>query len=163
VTTKYQPKAKLMSIMHKYRYVTFTSFIFGLLIIAPIHGDSDVLHGASDLYGVWETTEYNIGGTKLPLKGLMIITPDYFIGTTIFDSDGDGKLDANANSGPIAVEDGTIKLLQWMQLHWRSGGEGHFLKEDVPEDINYTIEENRLIFHFPSGNKYISERLSGLN
>ncbi|MFT5351373.1 MAG: hypothetical protein ACI909_000936 [Planctomycetota bacterium] len=122
-----------------------------------------VAHSDDDLYGTWGPSEYIVNGKLTPLRGIMIITPDYFVGNTIFDADGDGEPDANANSGPIVVVNGTIKLQQWMQLHWRSNGEGHFLKEDVPEDIKYTIEENRLIFHFPSGNKYISERLSGID
>ncbi len=112
------------------------------------------------LYGVWKTVEYQIGSTILPLEGLMIITPKYFISNTVFDADGDGHPDANANSGPITIEDGKIKLLQWMQLHWRSDGKGHFLNTGIPEDIVYTVDGCRLIFHFPTGNKYISERLS---
>ena len=125
-----------------------------IFAITPVYGDERV-------YGVWNTVEYNIAGSVVPMKGLMIITPGYFISNTVFDADGDGKPDANANSGSITIEDGKIKMQQWMQLHWRSNGEDHFLKEDIPEDINYTVEDNRLIFHFPSGNAYISERLSG--
>lgn len=139
----------------------FRSLRFGLwallLVCSAAFGSDEEMP-----YGVWKTTEYHIDGTVLPLDGLMIITPGYFIGNTTFDADGDGELDANANSGPITVEDGKIRLLQWMQLHWRSSGDGHFLKEDVPEDINYSVEDNRLIFHFPSGNKYVSVRLSHL-
>ena len=71
------------------------------------------------LYGAWSPLEYNIGGESVPLRGIMIITPHYFVGNTTFDADGDGVLEANANSGPITVENGVIKMLQWMQLHWR--------------------------------------------
>ena len=70
----------------------------------------------------------------------------------------------------MTVEDGVIKLMQWMQLHWRpkegSGNfsnpnnpVGNFLRIDIPEEIHYTIEGDKLIFHFPSGNKYISQRV----
>ena len=111
------------------------------------------------LYGTWNPIEYNIGGEVTALRGIMIITSDYFVGNTTFDADGDGILEANANSGPITIENGVIKMIQWMQLHWREKEpEGHFLRIDIPEDINYTVEGDRLIFHFPSGNKYISER-----
>ncbi len=120
-----------------------------------------IAHADDDLYGVWEPIEYNIAGEALPLRGVMIITPGYFVGNTTFDIEGDGVLEANANSGPITVENGVIKLMQWMQLHWRvNDHEGHFLREDIPEEIHYTISEDRLFFHFPSGNTYISQRLS---
>jgi len=111
------------------------------------------------LYGVWEPIEYRVAGETIPLRGLMIVTPGYFAGKTTFDMDGDGARDANANAGPIEIRDGTIHLQQWMQLHWRSAGDGSFLKEDVPEDIPYEIDGDRLTFHFPSGNSYLSRRL----
>lgn len=133
-----------------------------LYLLCLISFLSNTAYADERVYGVWKTIEYNVGSKVVPLKGLMIIVPGYFIGNTLFESDGDGQLDANANSGPITIENGTIRMLQEMQLHWRSNGEGHFLKEDIPEDINYTVEGDRLIFHFPSGNKYISERLSGV-
>lgn len=139
------------------------TFLTALLAVGVLQACA-VTPNESDnpLYGVWETVEYNIVGTPVPLKGIMIITPGWFVGNVTFDADGDGIQDANANSGPIVVEGNVIKLMQWMQLHWRSAGNDHFLKEGVPEDINFTIEGNRLIFHFPSGNRYISERLRDL-
>ena len=97
------------------------------------------------------------------------MTPGYFVSNVTFDIEGDGILEGNANSGPMTVENGVIKLTQWMQLHWRPGKEadfsnpvnpdGNFLRIDIPEDINYTIEGDKLIFHFPSGNKFISIRV----
>ena len=142
--------------MNKKLVIPLLSFIFGFISPGQTYADDAV-------YGVWKTLKYDIGDEAIPLKGLMIIAPGYFIGNTIFDVDGDGKPDANANSGPITIKDGKIKITQWMQLHWRSGKEGHFLKENIPEDIDYTVEGNRLIFHFPSGNRYISERLGNLS
>ena len=118
------------------------------------------VYSDDDLYGAWSPLKYNIGGEAVPLRGIMIITPNYFVGNTTFDTDGDGVFEANANSGPITVENGVIKMIQWMQLHWRENDpEEHFLRIDIPEDIVYSVEGDRLIFHFPSGNKYISERV----
>jgi hypothetical protein len=112
------------------------------------------------LYGTWRTVEYTLGGRAVPLRGLMIITPRYIVGNTIFDEDGDGTPEANANAGSIEVAGGVIRILQWMQLHWRPNEpQAHFLREDVIEEIPYAIEGGRLIFRFPSGNRYVSERL----
>lgn len=123
-----------------------------------------------NLYGTWEPLEYKMGEDSLPLRGVMVITPGYFVGNTTFDIEGDGVLEANANSGPITVEDGKMHLIQWMQLHWRGleaapdfsnpeNPQGTFLRIDIPEEIVYTIDDDYLIFHFPSGNQYISKRL----
>ena len=127
--------------------------MFYLLMVPSVYSDDD-------LYGVWSPFEYNLGGEAVSLRGIMIITPNYFVGNTTFDADGDGVIEANANSGPITIENGVIKMIQWMQLHWRENDpEEHYLGIDIPEDIVYTVEGDRLIFHFPSGNKYISERV----
>lgn len=132
---------------------TICAFVL-LALVAPV-GQAD-----EDLYGVWSPVEYVIGDKVYPLRGLMIFTPNYFVANTTFDLDEDGVLEANANSGSLTVENGTLKLDQWMQLHWREHEpEGHFLRVDVPENIDYTIEGDQLIFHFPSGNRYISKRL----
>lgn len=113
-----------------------------------------------DIYGVWKPTTYLNAGKELPVQGIMIITPEYFVANTTFDFDEDGVPEANANSGPITIEDGVIKLTQWMQLHWRvNSTDENFLRINVPEDIQYTIEDDRLVFHFSTGNKYISERM----
>lgn len=127
-------------------------FMLFFILISAAHSDED-------LYGTWIPLQYNLGDKVLDLRGIMIITPNYLVANTTFDTDGDGVLEANANSGPIIVENNTIKLNQWMQLHWRQKDlEGNFLRVDIPEDIIYSIEGDRLIFNFPSGNKYISER-----
>lgn len=113
-----------------------------------------------DIYGVWRTTEYRIAGKEVQLNGLMIIEPGFLIANTTFDSNGDGILEANANSGPMVIDDGRIKLLQWMQLHWRPTQPAeNFLRENVAEEIPYEIKGDRLIFNFPSGNSYTSERI----
>lgn len=120
---------------------------------------ASLAHADDDLYGVWKPTTYKIDGKDHPIKGIMIITPNYFVANTTFDLNEDGILEANANSGPLTIENGTIKVNQWMQLHWRQDDPAeNYLRVNVPEDINYTIDGNQLIFHFPTENKYISER-----
>lgn len=135
----------------KIRHIAFLMILTSM--ISSVSADEDI-------YGVWEPTTYLNAGKELPVRGIMIITPEYFVANTTFDFDEDGVLEANANSGPITVEDGVIKLNQWMQLHWRTNvPDENFLRINVPEDIKYTIEGDRLIFHFVTGNKYISKRV----
>lgn len=112
------------------------------------------------LYGTWQTTHYNINGTDHDMKGLMIITPTYFIANTIFNIGDQTAPSANANSGPYVIEDGKIVITQWMQLHWRPNDENeNFLTQGVVEEIPYRFEDGNLIFFFPSGNRYVSRRL----
>ena len=135
--------------------MSFVVFLLAPLLIQPAKAQTD-----ERLYGTWHPVTYEVAGRPTPVEGLMVITKGYFIGNITFDQDGDGVLEANANCGPISVEDGRIKIVQWMQLHWRENDpEGNFLAEGVPEEVEYTIEDERLVFHFPSGNRYISERL----
>jgi hypothetical protein len=112
------------------------------------------------LYGTWQTTHYNLNGTDYEMAGLMIITPSYFIGNTIFTIGDQTAPSANANSGPYVIIDGKIVITQWMQLHWRPNDEKeNFLTQGVVEEIPYRFEDGNLIFFFPSGNRYVSRRL----
>jgi hypothetical protein len=93
-----------------------------------------------------------------------MITPDYLMSNTVFNADGDSSPDANANSGAIRLEGNTIVMEQWMQLHWRTAdSNGNFLTQGDVERIPYRLENDLLIFEFPSGNRYIAERLAYLS
>lgn len=115
------------------------------------------------LYGTWEPKTYIIQGVEYQLSGLMIITPGYMSANTIFKLSEESPGDANANAGPYELEGNTMVLDQWMQLHWRplhqDNVKEHFLTQGVIEEIPFEVKGNQLIFSFPSGNKYISERL----
>jgi len=112
------------------------------------------------LYGTWQTTHYNLDGKDHEMTGLMIITPAYFVGNTIFTIGDQANPSANANSGPYILKDGKIVVTQWMQLHWRPHDEKeNFLTQGVVEEIPYRFEDGNLIFFFPSGNRYVSRRL----
>jgi len=112
------------------------------------------------LYGAWKPIIYNVQGVDHPMDGLILITPNYFSANTLFSLSDDTAGDANANAGPYEAVNGKIVISQWMQLHWRPGApEENFLSRDEVEEIPYKIENEYLIFVFPSGNKYISERL----
>lgn len=116
--------------------------------------------GDEFLYGTWKPVTYIYRGIEYPMSGLMIITPRYFSANTIFKLSNTSAADANANAGPYELVDNKIVLNQWMQLHWRpTEPDQNFLAQEVVEEIPYEIQGSRLIFTFPSGNKYISEKL----
>jgi len=116
------------------------------------------------LYGTWKPQTYVVGGKEYQLSGLMIIRPGYMSANTIFRLEEKSPGDANANAGSFELKGNTIIIDQWMQLHWRplhaDDSKQHFLAQNVPEEVRYEIVGNRLIFSFPSGNQYISERLT---
>lgn len=147
-------------LMHRSLFVSLVvSIIFlplyGVVTLAGEGNTSD-----DRLYGTWQTTHYYINGTDHDVTGLMIITPTYFIGNTIFNIEDQAAPSANANSGPYVIEDGKIVITQWMQLHWRPNDENeNFLTQGVVEEIPYRFEDGNLIFFFPSGNRYVSRRL----
>ena len=97
------------------------------------------------------------------MTGLMIITPKYMSSNTLFRLSEDSPGDANINIGPYELKGNRLILNQWIQLHWRpllqDNSEEHFLARDIPEEIPFEIKHDKLIFSFPSGNSYISERL----
>jgi hypothetical protein len=113
------------------------------------------------LIGTWKPVSYTINGVKHDMRGLMIITPQYFMANTVFESSPGVWKGANANSGPYTLDGSNIVLTQWMQLHYRGehvqDPKETFLTEGVVEKINYTIENGNLVFNFPSGNHYVSE------
>jgi hypothetical protein len=123
----------------------------------------DVVATDKRLLGTWKPTSYTINGVKHDMRGLMIITPKYFMANTVFESSPGVWKGANANSGPYTLEGSNIVLTQWMQLHYRGehveDPKETFLTEGVVEKINYSIENGTLVFNFPSGNHYLSERI----
>jgi hypothetical protein len=116
-----------------------------------------------DLIGTWKPINYTVAGVPHKMRGLMIITPKFFMANTIFETSPGVWRGANANSGPYVIQDGKLVLTQWMQLHFRgeqlTDPKETFLKEGVVEKIKYRFENGRLVFDFPSGNHYVSERL----
>lgn len=112
-----------------------------------------------DLLGAWKTVSYTLSGVEYPLEGLMIFTPKYYSANTMFE-DQNGEVMANANAGPYRVQNGTILFEQWMQLHFRpSDPEENFVRKGPDEESEYRIEGDRLFIIFPSGNRYVLERL----
>ena len=136
------------------------------LAVASLAVGCDSNHGGDDgpddaVFGVWRAVSYEIQGVEYEQDGFIMITPGYLMSNTVFDADGDGSLDANANSGPIKFEGNTIVIEQWMQLHWRTADPAeNFLDQGAVERIPYRLENDLLIFEFPSGNRYVAERLA---
>jgi hypothetical protein len=116
------------------------------------------------VFGVWRAVSYEIQGIEHEQDGLIMIAPGFLMSNTVFNADGDSSLDANANSGPIRFEGNTIVIEQWMRLHWRTADTaGSFLDQGAVERIPYRLENNLLIFEFPSGNRYVAERLAHIS
>ena len=147
-------------LMHRGFFVTMVALIIVLPLNVAVTQAGEGNTSDERLYGTWQTTHYNINGTDHDMEGLMIITPTYFIGNTIYNIEGQAAPNANANSGPYVIEDGKIVITQWMQLHWRPQDEKeNYLTQGVVEEIPYRFEDGNLIFFFPSGNSYVSRRL----
>lgn len=136
---------------------------YTLILILGFLGTSAFAGQDNPLYGVWKPVTYIIQGVEYPLTGLMIITPGYMSANTVFKFSEDSPGDANANAGPYVLEGNKMVLNQWMQLHWRPlhqhNPKEHFLAQNIPEEIPFEVKGDQLIFSFPSGNKYISERI----
>jgi hypothetical protein len=132
--------------------------LFAVLTLLNTHAQS----GEADrrLYGVWRISDYIVQGVSHKARGLVNITPKYFLADAVFDFDDDAHLSANANSGPYHVKDGKIVLEQEIQLHWRPGQKENenFLRQNVEETFAYQFDNGRLLFLFPSGNRYVLER-----
>ena len=115
------------------------------------------------LLGVWKTLTYVVEGVEHPLDGLFLFTERHFSANVFFRLSGGEKDDSNANAGTYRVEGDTLTFEQQVQIHIRPGDEQEpiFYGKDVDEAAKYRIEDdgNRLLVLFPSGNRYICERI----
>jgi hypothetical protein len=147
-------------LMRRGLFVSLVVSIMALPLYVLVAQAGEEITSDDRLYGTWQTTQYNLNGTDHDMDGLMIITPSYFMGNTIFNIEEHAAPSANANSGPYVIKDGKIVITQWMQLHWRPDDEKeNYLTQGVVEKIPYRFEDGNLIFFFPSGNRYVSHRL----
>jgi hypothetical protein len=67
----------------------------------------------------------------------------------------------NANAGTYRTKGNKLIFMQQVQAHIRPGDEKEpiFYGKGVEEAARYAVEDKKLIITFPSGNRYISERL----
>ena len=119
--------------------------------------------GASDprLVGVWNVLTYELEGKDVAMDGLFIFTDKHFSANTFFRVSGGELDDMNANAGTYKTDGDNLIFMQQVQAHIRPGDkeEPIFYGKGVEEAARYTIEGGKLIIIFPSGNRYISERL----
>lgn len=132
------------------------SMVFGLLLVAHVTEASD-----QSIIGVWNTHTYVVQGKEHELDGLIIFTERHFAGTGFSKFSGGEMDDSNANAGTYRVEGNKLLMQQQVQIHIRPGDEKEpiFYGKGVPEEATYEIEGDRLTIYFPSGNKYICDRL----
>jgi hypothetical protein len=119
--------------------------------------------GASDpsLVGVWNVVTYELEGKDVPMDGLFIFTEKHFSANAFFHVSGGELDDMNANAGTYRTEGDKLIFMQQVQAHIRPGDEKEPISygKGVEEAARYAVEDRKLIITFPSGNRYISERL----
>jgi hypothetical protein len=114
-----------------------------------------------NLSGAWKAVTYEIAGVAHPMTGLFLFTDKYYSSNVRFRL-ADGPIDdSNGNAGPYKVLGDEIVFDQWVQVHVRPedtkqpvlshGGE--------PEHAKLQLAGGRLTLVFPSGNKFLLERM----
>lgn len=95
------------------------------------------------------------------MQGLFIFTKSYYSANVRFNL-GNGPVDdANGNAGPYTRAGSRIVFKQWVQVHVRPGDKSQpILSGEGPDEAtDFRFEGDRLILVFPSGNRYILERM----
>ncbi len=131
-------------------------FLFSLFLISSPGSASD-----PQLVGVWKTLKYQIQGEDYPLDGLFIFTGRHFSANVFFRLSGGELDDMNANAGTYRTSGEKMVFMQQIQSHIRPGDEKEpiFYGKGVEEVASYRVEKDRLLIIFPSGNRYVCERI----
>jgi hypothetical protein len=114
------------------------------------------------LVGAWKAETYEINGVGHPMQGLFIFTKNYYSANVRFNP-GNGPIDdSNGNAGPYSREGSRIVFKQWVQVHVRPGDKDNPVvsRQGPDEATDYRFASDSLILLFPSGNRYILERLT---
>jgi hypothetical protein len=114
------------------------------------------------LVGAWKAVTYEINGVGHPLQGLFIFTKNYYSANVRFKL-GDGPVDdSNGNAGPYTRQGSRIVFTQWVQVHVRPGDKDTpvLSRQGPDESTDCRFEGDSLILVFPSGNRYILERMT---
>jgi len=113
------------------------------------------------LVGAWRAVTYVMDGQPHPIEGLFIFTSRYY-SANIRLKQSTGTIDtANGNAGPYTSDEKHIVFTQWVQIHVRPNDpdEPVLSRRGPDESTAYAFDGNRLILTFPSGNKYVLERV----
>jgi hypothetical protein len=114
-----------------------------------------------DLVGAWKAVTYEINSVGHPMQGLFIFTKSYYSANVRFNLGSGPVDDANGNAGPYARQGSRIVFTQWVQVHVRPGDKNTPVLSGAGPDeaADYRFDGDRLILSFPSGNRYILERM----
>ena len=114
------------------------------------------------LLGVWKTLTYFVDGKTVPMHGLFIFSPTYYSAAVRFKLTQSPHDDANGNSGPYTADGKRAVFTQWVQVHLRPGSktEPILSRQGPDEATDYTIDGKTLTMTFPSGNKYVLEKIA---
>lgn len=141
--------------MHRFSAVGLALLAL-LLAAVPTGAETD------RLVGPWKAVTYVMEGKDHPVEGLFIFTPRYYSANIRFTAQRGAVDAANGNAGPYTADRNQIVFTQWVQIHVRPEAPEHerILSRRGPDEVTkYSFEENRLILTFPSGNRYVLERI----
>jgi len=113
--------------------------------------------------GVWKAVTYDISGVAHPMSGLFIFSRHYYSANIRFQLAPGPNDDSNGNAGPYKTIGTEIVFDQWVQVHVRPEDAKQPILSHAgePEHSKFSINGNTLILSFPSGNRFVLERLPG--
>jgi hypothetical protein len=136
-------------------------------IAAPLgrHATGDTVQDSSrdpSLVGAWKAVTYEVNGVAHPMQGLFIFTSTYYSANVRFRLGDAAMDDANGNAGPYSQSGHHIVFKQWVQVHVRPADRNQpILSREGPDEASdYQLDQNRMTLTFPSGNRYILERIA---
>ena len=132
-----------------------------VVMLLALHSSAVESRADERLVGVWKAVTYVIDGKRVPMEGLFIFTPRYYSANVRFKLSKTPQEDSNGNTGPWVADGKRVVFTQWVQIHVRPGSatEPILSRQGPDEAAAYQVDGKRLTLTFPSGNRYILERL----
>jgi len=112
--------------------------------------------------GAWKALTYVIDSKEHPMEGLFVFTQRHYSANVRFKLGHESIDAANGNAGSYSIDGKRIVFAQWVQVHIRPGDpKESILSRKGPDEVSeYRFEGDRLILLFPSGNRYVLERIT---
>ena len=135
--------------------------VISIVMLLAMHLSAGESRADERLVGVWKAVTYVIDGKPVPMNGLFIFTPKYYSANVRFKLSKTTQDDSNGNTGPWVADGRRVVFTQWVQIHVRPGSntEPILSRQGPDEPAEYQVNGTRLTLTFPSGNRYILERV----